>query len=97
MNEPPTFRFSLANFLLMIVPVAVVFGVMRALDYSRGESAIGCVLVVVLNLSIAIGAIQCGAKGMWHGLLRGLLAIVIAIVVILVLVGSIVFVATMRR
>ena len=37
------------------------------------------------------------AKGMWHGLLRGLLAIVIAIVVILVLVGSIVFVATMRR
>jgi hypothetical protein len=67
------FRFSLANLLLAMVPVAVMVGLSE--HFVRTGAWYACIPLGVLGLPSAIGALKSGRAGMWRGFLGGFIAI----------------------
>jgi|SRR4051794_37805323 hypothetical protein len=83
MHERFLFKFSLANLLLMVVPVAVMVAVCRlpAPNFGAGEAgwmAAVKVLYVALGVPTACGALMNGIDGMLRALL-GMLGLCVLI------------------
>src|SRR5215831_6066368 len=65
MDRPDKFRFSLANLMLMMLPLAVAFWVAR--QASGNGSWIVWVIMLVIAIGPAIGALGGGWRGMAKG------------------------------